>query len=102
MKKQSIISSLAREAKMRMTKYAHDKGAYKVKTMSKEDSELYAKVCKMLSKNNVITNPINELIDVQYYNRLSPDAKQRYILYLSEKYLSMKAKYYQENSINAS
>ena len=101
-KETNALKVLAKEAKNRMKMYARSSlhNPYKTIVMSKEDCELYNKVCKILSRDNITTNPINELIDKEYYERLSPDARQRYILYLSDKYLALKARYYQEKTSN--
>ena len=100
MKNRSAISELAKEAKnrLKLLSYGGVSKGYKMNVMSKEDCTLYEKVCKIMDRDSVVTNPIHELIDREYYERLTPDAQQRYILYLSEKYLQLKARYMQERS----
>lgn len=104
MKTRSAISELAREAKnrLRLMSRGGATSGYKMNVMSKEDCSLYEKVCKIMDRDAVVTNPIHELIDREYYDRLAPDAQQRYILYLSEKYLQLKARYIQERSVRVS
>ena len=70
-KETNALKVLAKEAKNRMKMYARSSlhNPYKTSVMSKEDCELYNKVCKILSRDNITTNPINELIDKEYYER---------------------------------
>ena len=60
--------------------------------------ELYEKVCRILGSDEIIINPIKELVDYKYYNTLSLDAKQKYIFDLSEKYKLMKIRYEKEHN----
>ena len=67
---------------------------------SDQDQVLYKKVCKMLDEDRIIINPINELIDKKYYESLSIESKQRYILDLSDKYRQMKERYDRERNLS--
>ncbi len=92
---------LARDAKSRMRNFNKDKSIFEQVNYSKlclnqRDQELYAKVCNMLDRDEIIVNPIQELVDRKYYNTLSLEAKQKYIIDLSEKYKEMKLRYYKE------
>lgn len=99
--KNSPLKIIAREAKTRLRLIAKDSkfslDSFRTKVLNQEDSALYNKVCKILNRDTITINPINELIDFTYYNNLSSDAKQRYIMYLSDKYVKLKARFYSEN-----
>ena len=61
-----------------------------------QDEALYEKVCALLSSTAVITNPLATLIDKELYDSMDESNKQRYILQLSKKFCTMKARYYSE------
>ena len=93
---------LAKDAKTRMRNYNKEKSIFEQIPYAKacfgvHEQELYAKVCRILESDNVVINPIKELVDYKYYNSLSLDAKQKYIFDLSEKYKSMKIRYEKEH-----
>lgn len=92
---------LARDAKSRMRNYNKEKSVFEqlpyAKTFSAHDQELYERVCKMLLSDQVIINPIQELVDKKVYSTLSLEAKQRYIFDLSEKYKEMKMRFEREH-----
>lgn len=93
---------LARDAKLRMTNYNKEKSIFEQIPYAKacfgvHEQELYEKVCKILERDEVVINPIKELVDYKHYNTLSIDAKQKYIFDLSEKYKSMKIRYEKEH-----
>lgn len=94
---------LAKDAKTRMRNYNKEKSVFDQIPYAKacfgvREQELYEKVCRLLEKDEVVINPIRELVDYKYYNSLSLDAKQKYIFDLSEKYKTMKIRYEQEHS----
>ena len=68
---------------------------YLCNNMDKDD-ELYKKVCKLLSKEGNITNPISYLIDHSEYDHLDKDARQIYLLKLTDKYNSLRERYEKE------
>ena len=93
---------LAKDAKMRMKHYNREKSIFEQIPYAKacfgtHEQELYNRVCKLLEKEEVIINPIQELIDYKYYNSLSLEAKQNYVFELSEKYKQMKLRYIKEH-----
>lgn len=97
---------LAKDAKSRMRNYNKEKSIfeqipYAKACFSVQEQELYNKVCKLLDKQEVIINPIKELVDYKYYNTLSIEAKQKYIFELSEKYKLMKLRYQKEHELYA-
>ncbi len=94
---------LAKDAKTRMKNFNRDKSIFEQIPYAKacfgvKEQELYERVCKILSSDDVVINPIQELVDNKYYNTLSKqEDKQKYILDLSEKYKEMKLRYEREN-----
>lgn len=94
---------LARDAKSRMRSYNKEKSIFEQISYSKacfgvQEQELYERVCKILNKNEIVINPIQELVDYKYYNTLSYEAKQKYIFDLSEKYKEMKERFMLEQN----
>lgn len=93
---------LARDAKSRMRNFNREKSIFEQVNYAKsclgvQEQELYDKVCKLLSREEVIINPIKELIDNRYYSTLTLEGKQKYIFDLSEKYKEMKIRYEREH-----
>ena len=102
-KKSGVLYNVAKQAKRRMKNYSQ--GGIKTLSYAKlassdKDQILYKKVCKMLQEERIIINPINELIDKKYYESLSVESKQRYILDLSDKYREMKERYDREHAFS--
>jgi len=94
---------LARDAKIRMKNYNKEKSIFEQIPYVKacfgvREQELYERVCKLLEREDVVINPIQELVDRKYYNSLTLDAKQKYIFELSEKYKEMKIRYQTERN----
>lgn len=94
---------LAKDAKTRMRNFNKEKSIFEQIPYAKacfgiKEQELYNKVCKILDRDEVVINPIQELVDTKYYNSLSLDAKQKYIFELSEKYKQMKERYELEHN----
>ena len=97
---------LAKDAKLRMRNFNKEKSIFEQIPYAKacfgvREQELYEKVCKILSRDEIVINPIKELVDYKYYNTLSLDAKQKYIFDLSEQYKSMKLRYEKEHQAYA-
>ncbi len=93
---------LAKDAKYRMRNYNKEKSVFEQIPYAKacfgvKEQELYEKVCRLLDSNEIIINPIKELVDYKLYNTLSLDARQKYIFELSEKYKLMKVRYEREH-----
>ena len=89
---------LAKDAKSRMRNYNREKSIFEQIPYAKacfgvREQELYERVCKILKRDEIVINPIQELVDYKYYNTLSLESKQKYIFDLSEKYKQMKARY---------
>lgn len=102
-KKSGVLYNLAKQAKRRMKNYNNgglQHLSYAKLAYSDKDQILYKKVCQMLDDERIIINPINELIDKKYYETLSFESKQRYILDLSDKYRQMKERYDRERNLS--
>ena len=98
---------LAKDAKYRMRNFNKEKSIFNQIPYAKacfgaHEQELYERVCKLLDSEDVVINPIQELIDYKLYNGLSLEAKQKYIFDLSEKYKEMKIRYNREHEMFAS
>jgi len=65
-----------------------------------EDERFYKKVCKILSENRDIQNPLGKLIDHNVYNSLTETSKEKYFFDLIDKYAECKARFEKENSIS--
>lgn len=96
---------LARDAKIRMRNYNKTKSVfeqipYAKSCLGEKDQELYNRVCKILDSNEIIINPIQELVDKKYYNSLSLESKQKYIIDLTERYKVLKTRYLREHNSN--
>ena len=92
---------LARDAKSRMRNYNKEKSIfeqipYARVSFNVKEQELYSRVCKLLDRDEIVINPIHELLDMKYYNSLSVEGKQKYIFELSEQYKKMKVRYERE------
>lgn len=92
---------LARDAKSRMRNYSKnsvfEQIPYARASLSVKEQELYDRVCKLMQREDIVLNPIKELMDNKYYNSLSAEGKQRYIIDLSEKYKELKTRYEREH-----
>lgn len=97
---------LAKDAKTRMRNYSREKSIFEQFSYAKtcftaQEQELYERVCKLLSREDVVINPIQELVDNKYYSTLTLEAKQKYIFDLSEKYKEMKLRFEREHEVFA-
>lgn len=60
---------------------------------SEEDKAMYEIVSSILESDEVVTNPLNKIIDTAHYESLSDEARGRYMLDLSRQYVRMTEKY---------
>ncbi|MBE5731335.1 MAG: hypothetical protein E7350_05275 [Clostridiales bacterium] len=86
---QRLISDYQRE------KYKREFNITVSKHASK-DEELYQKVRKILDSDELVVNPISQLIDKEEYEGMDTEARQRYVLELSAKFRELKERYYRE------
>ena len=96
---------LAKDAKSRMRNFNKEKSIFEQIPYAKacfgvREQELYEKVCRILERDEIVINPIKELVDYKYYNSLSLEAKQKYIFDLSDKYKEMKERYIKEHALS--
>lgn len=96
---------LARDAKSRMRNYNKGKSIFEQLPYAKlsfgvQDQELYERVKRLLTRDEIVINPIQELIDKKYYSTLTTDAKQKYIFNLTEKYKELKSRFEREQQEN--
>lgn len=96
MRHQTRVRKFAKEARARMLRNEYEKTEQKVPSnrvfkIAKDPSEdrLYALVCKMALSDEIITNPLAQLIDNETFARLEQNAKSKYICNLSNKYVSL-------------
>ena len=92
---------LARDAKSRLKNYNKERSIFEQIPYAKacfgvHEQQLYEKVCRILQREEIVINPIKELVDYKYYNTLSLEAKQKYIFELSEQYKNLKLRYEKE------
>ena len=67
---------LAKDAKTRMRNFNKEKSIFEQIPYAKacfgvQEQEPYNKVCRLLESDEVIVNPIKELVDYKYYNSLN-------------------------------
>ena len=63
-----------------------------------KDADLYKKVCKLLSQDGYVLNPISQLIDHAEFDRLDDIAKQTYLIKLTDKYNELRERYEKEKN----
>ncbi len=80
----------------KVVKYYQAKAVESIRGVSSEDNAFYEKVKNLLSTYGEVSDAIGRLTDLEYYNTLSYEQKQRYLLDLSSKYLKAKERYYKE------
>ena len=68
---------------------------YKNIIINNDDDDLYEKLKQLLQHENIY-NPLKKLTDEKYFNTLSDEKKQAYIITLSEKYNNLKSRYEKE------
>ena len=71
-----------------------------IKNRNEEKEEFYEKVKKLLLEEGEVPNAIGRLTDIELFNSLSYEERQRYTLSLSEKYLEAVERFRKEQSLN--
>jgi len=71
-----------------------------IKNRDEEKEECYKKVKKLLLEEGEVPNAIGRLTDIDLFNSLSYEERQRYTLSLSEKYLEAVERFRKEQALN--
>lgn len=83
-------------SKSKVLEYYQSKAAVTIRGVKTEDEDFYLKVKNLLLTVGDVSDAIGRLTDKEYFSKLSYDAKQRYLLELSNKYLKAKERFYKE------
>ncbi len=67
-------------------------------TLNKDDSEFEAKVIDMLNCQDILFNPIGQLVDTKLFASMTQTQKELYVLTLADKFNTIKEKYYMDNT----
>lgn len=107
MEGRDLLKAMAQQAKERLAgknkitsvKYGkfeiiENKPNVKTIIINSNDDALYNKVKDTLNNNSI--NPLNDLIDFNYYKTLSKEQKERYFFNLADKYRKLKQRYENE------
>ena len=94
--KNSALIESARSARLR--EFEMDSRRALGDDFAERDERLYGKVRDMLDKDEDVTDPIGRLVDMDVFDKLDADNRQRYILELSAKFRELKERYYKEKS----
>ena len=85
-------------SKSKVVEYYQSKAAVSIRGVKAEDEEFYKKVKMLLDTYGDVSDALGRLTDIEEYSKLSYDAKQRYMLELSNRYRKAKERYYKEQS----
>ena len=89
MDKNDVLKNFAQKAKRRLVG-KENKVTAKIKVISNEDSEFKSKVEYLLSQNDVISNPVQYLIDDKVLKNMTEDQRERYLLSTLDKYNALR------------
>lgn len=89
-------------SKSKVVEYYQNKAKVSIRGVKTEDEEFYLKVKNVLDLYGDVSDALGRLTDKDYYNSLSYEAKQRYMLELSNKYRIAKERYYKEKQYEKS
>lgn len=89
MNNNDVLKNFAQKAKRRLVG-KETKVAAKIKVISNEDAEFKSKVEYLLSQNEVVTNPVQYLIDDKTLKNLDDAARERYLLSTLDKYNALR------------
>lgn len=64
-----------------------------IQEIEQVDDEMYEIVASIIESDEIVINPISKLMDEEYYQSLSDEGKNRYILELANKYLRLCKEY---------
>ncbi|MBQ3235583.1 MAG: hypothetical protein IJA97_05450 [Clostridia bacterium] len=88
--------------KSKVVEYYQSKAAVSIRGVKAEDEEFYQRVKRLLDTYGDVSDALGRLTNLDEYNKLSYDAKQRYMLELSAKYRKAKERYYKEQNYEKS
>lgn len=80
----------------KVKQYYQNKATIKVRGTNLKEEEFYLKVKEILSKYGEVSDALGRLTDKEYFNTLTYEQKQRYLLELSTKYVKAKERYFKE------
>ncbi len=89
-------------SKSKVVEYYQNKAKVSIRGVKAEDEEFYLKVKNILDLYGDVSDALGRLTDKEYYKSLSYEAKQRYMLELSNKYRLAKERYYKEKEYEKS
>lgn len=89
--KNDALKIIAQKAKRRLV--GREICQAKIKIISNDDSDFKDRVKKLLSQDEVVTNPVQYLIDDKVFKVLDGKAKEKYLLDTLDKYLSLKSQF---------
>lgn len=95
---ESKIAEENGENKSKVIEYYQSKAAVSIRGVKVQDEEFYQKVKALLDRCGDVSDALGRLTDKEEFSKLSYDAKQRYMLELSNKYRRAKERYYKELS----
>jgi hypothetical protein len=84
------------ESKSKIVEYYQSKVAVSIRGVKSEDEEFYKRVKALIDTYGDVSDALGRLTDKDYFNSLSYDGKQKYMLELSKKYRIAKERYYSE------
>lgn len=85
MNNNEILKTFAQKAKKRLIGQDSFSNP-KIKIISNDDIDFKTKVEKLLSQEDVVTNPVHYLMDDKIFNVLDGNGKERYLLSTLDKY----------------
>lgn len=83
----------------RVKEYYNAMVAESIKGFNEKREAFYKKVKKILESEGEVSNAIGRLTDKEQYERLNYEEKQRYILKLSEEYITAVERYKKEKGV---
>ncbi len=86
-----VLKSIAQRAKRRLVGKEKIVNA-KIKVISSDDEDFKSKVEFLLSQEDVVSNPVQYLMDDKRFNGMSSEARERYLLSTLVKYSMLRSK----------
>lgn len=92
-----VLKSIALRAKRRLVGKENVVNA-KIKVISNEDEDFKSKVEFLLAQEEVVSNPVQYLMDNKAMKGMSSEARERYLLSTLDKYSMLRSKLESEAS----